>query len=53
MTEQNQQSLSLPERVHFLTEQIQEYYLLDKIPWVIGYSGGKDSTAVLQLVWHA
>ncbi len=22
-------------------------------PWVIGYSGGKDSTTVLQLVWYA
>lgn len=22
-------------------------------PWVIGYSGGKDSTAVLQLIWKA
>lgn len=26
-------------------------YLADEIPWVVGYSGGKDSTAVLQLVW--
>jgi DNA sulfur modification protein DndC len=26
-------------------------YLADDIPWVVGYSGGKDSTAVLQLVW--
>lgn len=36
-----------------LTREIQELYLLDRIPWVIGYSGGKDSTAVLQLVWWA
>ena len=28
-------------------------YLADDIPWVIGYSGGKDSTATLQLVWLA
>ncbi|WP_068110646.1 DNA phosphorothioation system sulfurtransferase DndC [Tropicimonas marinistellae] len=34
-------------------EQIQKTYLADQIPWVIGYSGGKDSTAVLQLVWLA
>jgi DNA sulfur modification protein DndC len=26
-------------------------YQADSIPWVVGYSGGKDSTAVLQLVW--
>ena len=23
------------------------------MPWVVGYSGGKDSTAVLQIVWRA
>lgn len=32
---------------------VQEVYLADDIPWVIGYSGGKDSTATLQLVWLA
>ena len=26
-------------------------YGSDDIPWVVGYSGGKDSTAVLQLIW--
>jgi DNA sulfur modification protein DndC len=28
-------------------------YLEDPIPWVVGYSGGKDSTAVLSIVWLA
>lgn len=32
---------------------VQQLYLADEIPWVIGYSGGKDSTATLQLVWYA
>ncbi len=32
---------------------IQENYLADSRPWVIGYSGGKDSTATLQAIWHA
>lgn len=32
---------------------VQSLYLVDEIPWVIGYSGGKDSTATLQLVWYA
>jgi len=36
-----------------LTKQIQKIYLEDDIPWVIGYSGGKDSTATLQLIWNA
>jgi DNA sulfur modification protein DndC len=36
-----------------ITEIIQHLYLEDSIPWVCGYSGGKDSTATLQLVWNA
>lgn len=36
-----------------LIATIQDTYLADQIPWVVGYSGGKDSTAVLQLVWLA
>ncbi|MDY0977705.1 DNA phosphorothioation system sulfurtransferase DndC [Massilia sp. CFBP9012] len=32
-------------------EIVKQLYLSDTIPWVIGYSGGKDSTATLQLVW--
>ncbi|MBJ8440240.1 DNA phosphorothioation system sulfurtransferase DndC [Acinetobacter junii] len=32
---------------------IQKVYLSDKKPWVVGYSGGKDSTCTLQLVWNA
>ncbi|GEJ97825.1 DNA phosphorothioation system sulfurtransferase DndC [Streptomyces sp. 1-11] len=44
---------SLDEVVNELTEEIRELYTADQVPWVIGYSGGKDSTAVLQLVWMA
>ncbi|MEC8474137.1 MAG: DNA phosphorothioation system sulfurtransferase DndC [Planctomycetota bacterium] len=36
-----------------LEAEIQRLYLDDETPWIIGYSGGKDSTAVLQLVWSA
>lgn len=39
--------------VKVLCEEIRELYRWDQIPWVIGYSGGKDSSAVLQLVWLA
>jgi len=39
--------------IDLLVEEIKSIYLSDAIPWVIGYSGGKDSTAVLQLVWLA
>ena len=40
-------------KVNSLTTEIQQMYCADEIPWVIGYSGGKDSTAVLQLIWTA
>lgn len=33
--------------------EIQDVYLKNARPWVIGYSGGKDSTTALQLVWDA
>lgn len=36
-----------------LQEEIRSLYTADDIPWIIGYSGGKDSTATLQLVWTA
>ncbi len=36
-----------------IIEEIQSLYLSDPLPWIIGYSGGKDSTASLQLIWNA
>lgn len=36
-----------------LTAEISRLYQQDSIPWIIGYSGGKDSTAVLQIIWMA
>jgi len=60
MTEIHQTSLFPPctvaelvEDIEKLSKEIQELYCLDEIPWVIGYSGGKDSTSVLQLIWNA
>lgn len=34
-----------------LIEEIEYVYLSDERPWVIGYSGGKDSTTVVELVY--
>ena len=34
-------------------KEIQRLYSADEKPWIIGYSGGKDSTCVLQLVYLA
>ena len=43
----------LSNSLKLITEEFIELYTSDDIPWVIGYSGGKDSTATLQLVWTA
>jgi len=34
-------------------EEIRNVYLGDNRPWIIGFSGGKDSTCLVQLVWNA
>ncbi len=33
--------------------EIHEVYLNDERPWILGFSGGKDSTCMVQLVWNA
>lgn len=40
------------ERIDALVAEMREIYLRDDRPWVVGYSGGKDSTAVNQLVFR-
>ena len=58
-TEQSQKRKSafdgpgLRETVKSLMEEIQLLYQADDVPWIVGYSGGKDSTACLQLIWLA
>ena len=39
--------------IKMLQEEIRSLYICDDVPWIIGYSGGKDSTATLQIVWTA
>lgn len=41
------------EQIDELQAEIRRVYLNDSRPWVIGYSGGKDSSCVLQLIWYA
>lgn len=43
----------LKDSVGILEEEVRRLYREDDSPWVVGYSGGKDSTATLQLVWRA
>lgn len=47
------EEFGLAKTVDELKRQTQQLYLADNVPWVVGYSGGKDSTAVLQIVWLA
>ena len=39
--------------VEDILNEIRDVYKKYPQPWVIGYSGGKDSTTVLQLIWNA
>ena len=34
-------------------EEIRRVYIDFPHPWVVGYSGGKDSTTTLQMIWYA
>jgi DNA sulfur modification protein DndC len=43
----------LSEKIDIAISNIVTLYAEDDLPWIIGYSGGKDSTTVLQLVWNA
>jgi DNA sulfur modification protein DndC len=44
---------NLVNKIEVAVLNIASLYSADDLPWIIGYSGGKDSTTVLQLVWHA
>lgn len=46
-------SLGFKKTIARLVAQTQDLYLSDSIPWVLGYSGGKDSTASLAIIWAA
>lgn len=48
----NNQSINGLALAEYLSE-ITSLYLENSTPWVIGYSGGKDSTVVLELVYQA
>ena len=45
--------MKLAERIELVTNNIKDLYFQDDLPWIVGYSGGKDSTTVLQLVWES
>jgi DNA sulfur modification protein DndC len=43
---------TLAEQVDQITAEMREAYLGDDRPWVVGFSGGKDSTVVVQLTYY-
>lgn len=45
----------IQDRINFAIDKIKHQYLVDDgdIPWLIGYSGGKDSTCAAQLVYKS
>ncbi|PYE54082.1 DNA phosphorothioation system sulfurtransferase DndC [Deinococcus yavapaiensis] len=49
----SESSFSEHRSIHDVLQEIRDVYQRYPQPWVLGYSGGKDSTAVLQLVWRA
>ncbi len=46
-------SILSPVRISQIVEDIVQAYRSDSRPWVVGFSGGKDSTALLQLTYRA
>ena len=42
--------LGFKQTIEKLIDHIAKLYLEDNIPWIVGYSGGKDSSCV-QLLW--
>ena len=45
--------MEFSELIQTTIADIQDLYLQDSIPWILGCSWGKDSTTVVQLVWQA
>src|SRR3981081_4198248 len=45
--------IPLSGKIREAIEIIRDAYESDHEPWVIGYSGGKDSSCLLKLVFHA
>lgn len=47
------ESIFRSRKLSSIYDEIQHVYLADNRPWIIGFSGGKDSTCMVQLVWNA
>jgi DNA sulfur modification protein DndC len=47
------ESVFVKHTLNDIYEEIRTVYLGDNRPWILGFSGGKDSTCMVQLVWNA
>ncbi len=47
------ESIFKTRKVRDIYEEIRQVYLSDNRPWILGFSGGKDSTCMVQLIWEA
>ena len=47
------ESIFKTKTINDIYSEIQEVYLGDNRPWILGFSGGKDSTCMIQIVWSA
>ena len=47
------ESIFKTKTINEIYAEIQEVYLGDNRPWILGFSGGKDSTCMIQIVWSA
>lgn len=45
-------NIELKNKLEDIKNEMKQVYLHDQRPWIIGYSGGKDSTTVVQLVYY-
>ena len=48
--------MKIPARIYNIIEELEDQYLEEdryNRPWIIGFSGGKDSTVMLTLTWLA
>ena len=49
----NPESIFNTRNLKSIYDEIRQVYLSDNRPWILGFSGGKDSTCMVQLIWNA
>ncbi len=47
------ESIFKTRKLNDIYDEIRQVYLGDNRPWIMGFSGGKDSTCMVQMIWNA